>query len=96
MAGKSLFFKMKSEICGGLLFLSNVSLISLGFSSLVVSVQTTLTEPIYVSVGDVAEEPPDFNGGAFFVKGSKKGFGAFQKNLYQTKKCFLMPIKDPT
>lgn len=43
-----------------------------------VSVQSKLIDPIYVSVGDVVEELPDFNDGAFFVKGSEKGFGTFQ------------------
>lgn len=88
MTKKSLHFKMKSQIFGGgLLFLSNISLFSIGYSSWMVSAQSTLTDPIYVSVGDVVEELPNFNGGAFFVKGSEKGFGTFQENdslLYQT------------
>lgn len=78
MAKKSLFFKMKSKICGGLLFLSNISLISLGFSSWVIGAenQQYTIGNVIASVGDVKENIT-IKQGVFYIFKSEYAFNYY-------------------
>lgn len=65
------------RLAWGILLLSNLFLISIGYSSWIISAQYTLTSPIYVSVADIVKQAADFKGTASYVSGSESFFSYY-------------------
>lgn len=65
---------LSRRLAWGVLLLNNLFLISIGYSSWIVSAQYTLTSPIYVSVADIVKQAADFKGTASYVSGSESFF----------------------
>ena len=64
---------------GGLLFLSSLSLFSVGFANWNVGV-SGIDVNLVVEADTIAENKEDFKGTAYFVKGSEKCFDVFEYN----------------
>lgn len=68
---------LSRRLAWGVLLLNNLFLISIGYSSWIVSAQSTLTSPIYVSVADIVKQATDFKGTASYVSGSESFFSYY-------------------
>ena len=68
---------LSRRLAWGVLLLNNLFLISIGYSSWIVSTQSTLTSPIYVSVADIVKQAADFKGTASYVSGSESFFSYY-------------------